>query len=195
MQSDTTRHARPSAGRLLRAGGWIALSVAPLVAGLLGGCSGQAGAGGEIGRYVHYNERFSLRPPDGWALRQWSGQPCLWLIGPGDDEPGRPTLNVVVVPARTGETLQKALAADRRQMTVLRGYEAVSEEPRLLNGGTRAVVVTFRHEGLGRSVTVRQLRAVALGRVYTLTAAAASDRFADLEETFEACLGSFRIEP
>ncbi len=188
------RHAR---AQIRQAVPWLApalvLALAVGVAAALAGCSRETDGADEAGRYVHYDAGFSLVPPDGWTVRQWSAQPCLWLLGPGEDGPGRPTLNVVVTPGRGDETIEETLAVDRRHATALHGYEPLSEETRILEGGTRAALVTYRHEGLGRPVTIRQLRAVAAGRIYTVTAAAASERFGDYEDAFEACFRSLRI--
>lgn len=164
----------------------VLLAVGLALAVGIGGC---AGPGGE---YTNSDLRFMLKPPPGWAVHEYSGQPCLFLLGPKGEGPGRPNVNVVVVLLDAGATLDETAAANKVQAEALKGYEAVSEETWTLDDGRRASVLEFRHTALGEPVTVEQLTAVADGRVYTVTAAARSDEFAAEKPAFDACLRSLR---
>jgi hypothetical protein len=171
----------------------------PVWVGLAAAMAALAGCEGRGGRYVSAERRFALQPPAGWAVREYSGDPCLFILAPGAGlrpgeagGPGQANLNVVALPAAPHVTLEEAVADGRRQAERLAGYEALADEPRTLRAGGPARAITFCHQALGPRVTVRQLYVVARGRAYTVTAAAPSDEFAAYEPDFEACLNSFQ---
>ncbi len=152
------------------------------------------------GGYADPQNRFRLDPPSGWDLHAYSSnQPCLVLVGPEapagdgtDAEPGRPNINIVVLPCQQGWTLTRVLQLHMAEVRGFGGFELVAEADRTLADGTPSREVTFRHAACGPSVTVRQVLAMAAGRVYTVTASARTDRFERVEPVFEACLRSFR---
>jgi hypothetical protein len=141
---------------------------------------------------VDAERRFMLQTPAGWTVRQFSGDPCLFVLGPGGPGPGQPSVNVVVATVGPLATLEETVTAARAAAGRLQGYEPLEEGPRTLSGGRRGWAAAFRHQALGPSVTVRQLFVVAGGRAYTVTAAARTADFAAREAEFQTCLDSFQ---
>ena len=169
--------------------GWLWLAGVVL---LVGGCS--IGTPAEVAGldYISHTHRFAMNVPPGWTVREGSGMPTMFALGPEGEKGFRPNVNVVVEAIKPGTPLAEYAAFKKSQLQALRDYELISEEERDLADGRTGHIITFRQAALEAPVIQRQLYVVAGGRGYAVTATAPEDRFSEEEAHFEICFQSFR---
>jgi len=168
------------------------LTAGLLAAGLLAGCDGEVPP--EVARlgFVDRAERFAMDVPAGWSVESDGAVAAVLVTGPAGGAGVRSNVNVVVDAAPAASAPEDLAEQRKRRLAALKGFRLLAEETRSLADGRQALVLTFRQEALGRPLAQRQMVVAAAGRLYTVTATAAEDRWADEEANLETCLRSFR---
>jgi len=170
----------------------IALILALTVLAALPGCDVGLPADVAARDYVHRQARFAMDLPEGWRVRESRGAVTLFVLAP-ESASGQANVTVTVEPAGRFSTAGALAHAADRRLGRLTGLTHLGHEERTLADGTKAVVTTFEHRAVGEAVRQQQMRVLAGGQAYTVTATAAPpESFADHEAAFENVFRSFR---
>jgi len=160
------------------------------MAATLSGCGKSADDGGTV--FSNPSLGFSITVPRGWTARDSSGQVTLVVTGPAAEDGSRPNVNVVVEPRSTSlDYFVKETLESLQQTYKDKGFRIISQERRIKDGQESATCVTFEESATGQTVRQRQLYAVGLDRVFTVTATATPDTFAKYETEFDSMFAHF----
>jgi len=137
---------------------------------------------------------YSITPPAGWTMHQNGIMGADMFVAAPPAKGYAANINVVIVPAAPGETLEKdAVKIPQMMPRVLSGYKKLSHSYGTL-GGLRALTITANHK-MGtppRLLWMKQVLVLRKGQAYVFTCTALHENHADYRGAFETALKSVR---
>ena len=139
-------------------------------------------------------KNYSITPPAGWTTNKSGlmGTDVIFMAPPAKQYAAN--INVVVVPAAPGETLEKgAVQINQVLPRAMNGFKKLSQGYGTL-GGVRSLSITANHK-MGtppRLLWMKQTYVLRKGQTYTFTCTALAENHAQYKAAFDAALKSVR---